>query len=137
MQISFLSKAIVTTLSIILASGCVSEYDEKRANMIITALPTEVADCTFLGELDTPGYTMIGAARFNLKLQAANLNATHLVETHAYSFPMVGRLLGVALSGRAYRCPVGKGPILPNEEANLKYDFPMMMPEYDTGNRIR
>ncbi len=114
-----------------LTTGCVSEYDEKRAEKIITALPTEVSGCTFLGDVDSPGYTMIGGARFNLKLQAANLGATHLVETYAYTTRMIGRLLGVALSGRAYKCPIGKGPLLPNQEAYIKHDFPMNAPEYD------
>jgi hypothetical protein len=37
-------------------------------------------------------------------------------------------MLGVALSGRAYKCPVGKGPIVTNDEALLKRDFPLVDP---------
>ena len=47
---------------------------------------------------------------------------------HAYPVRMIGRMLGVALSGRAYKCPVGKGPIVTNDEALLKRDFPLVDP---------
>ncbi len=128
MQIKFIREIVLAAIAAVFVTGCVSEYDEKRANKIITALPTEVAGCTFLGDVDTAGATAIGVSRFYLKLRAAELNATHIVETHAYTVGLAGRIAGVALSGRAYRCPVGKGPILPNKDAEIKYDAPLIVP---------
>ncbi len=128
MQIRFIKDVTIVAIAAILLSGCVSKSDEKRAEKIITALPTEVAGCTFLGDVDTAGSTTIGVSRFYLKLRAADRNATHLVETHAYTVGLAGRIAGVALSGRAYRCPLGKGPILPNKDAEIKYDAPLIVP---------
>lgn len=109
-------------------SGCVSPEEVASANKIITALPTEVEGCTFLGDVDTAGSANIENARFFLKRDVALKGGTHLVEMHAYPVRMIGRMLGVALYGRAYKCPVGKGPIVTNDEALLKRDFPLVDP---------
>ena len=47
-------------------SGCVSPEEVASANKIITALPTEVEGCTFLGDVDTAGSANIENARFFL-----------------------------------------------------------------------
>ncbi len=113
-------------------AGCVSPEDKARADKIVTALPQEVEGCYFIRDLDNPtGYSTIHSARFNLKLQAANLGATHIVEMHATTIRISFRLLGVSLSARAYKCPLGKGPLMTSEDAKLKVDFPMMDPEQD------
>lgn len=112
--------AAVLSLSTALLSGCMSEQDIAAAEGVITALPTEVEGCTFLGNVDTVPRVVITNARFDLKLKAASLGATHVVETFAYPALLTGGWdYGVALSGRAYLCPQGKGPILPKKEAEL------------------
>lgn len=113
--------AAVLGLSSLLLTGCVSDQEIASANSVITALPTEVEGCTFLGNIDTLPRMTITNARFDLRLKAANLGATHVVETFAYP-ALMGRPgwdYGVAMSGRAYLCPEGKGPILPKAEAKL------------------
>lgn len=52
-------------------SGCVSPEEVASANKIITALPTEVEGCTFLGDVDTAGSANIENARFFLKRDVA------------------------------------------------------------------
>ncbi|MBP5244263.1 MAG: hypothetical protein J6Z28_06045 [Succinivibrio sp.] len=116
-------------------TGCMSAQEQEAANKIITALPTEVEGCTFIADVDNSGpYSTVPMARFNLKHQAAQLGATHLVEKYAYTAHITYKLLGVVLSGRAYKCPLGKGPIMNNEAGKLQYDFPMTDPEQDIIN---
>ncbi|SFS38172.1 hypothetical protein SAMN02910357_00432 [Succinivibrio dextrinosolvens] len=116
-------------------TGCMSAEEQAAANRIITALPTEVEGCTFIADVDNSGpYSTVHMARFNLKHQAAQMGATHLVEKYAYTSHITFKLLGVVLSGRAYKCPAGKGPILDNEKGKLQYDFPMTDPEQDIIN---
>lgn len=113
-------------------TGCMSAQEQEAANRIITALPTEVEGCTFIADVDNSGpYSTVAMARFNLKHQSAQLGATHLVEKYAYTSHITFKLLGVVLSGRAYKCPLGKGPIVNNEKGKLQYDFPMTDPEQD------
>lgn len=122
-----LSLALITSIPFFL-NACISPQEEAMANQVITALPSEVEGCTFLGNVDADARFMIGQARFDLKLQAARLGATHLVETFAYARQMSNLTceIGVALSGRAYKCPIGKGPIVenPKAQATLPYDLP-------------
>ncbi len=118
-----------------LLTGCMSSEEIDSANRVITALPTEVEGCTFLADLDNSSpYVTVASARFNLKKQASKIGATHLVEKYAYTQHISYRLLGVVLSGRAYKCPLGKGPLINNEEGKLKYDFPMNDPGQDIIN---
>lgn len=85
--------------------GCASLDERDLAAGVVTALPADVtADCTFLGNVDTGARSTIGAARLSLRLQTARLDGNLLVETHAYALPRLRHDVGVALSGRAYRC---------------------------------
>ena len=91
--------------------GCTSQAELDMAQNVITALPNEVEGCEFIDNVDTTGAFNIQGGRTYLKLQTARLGGTHLVETIAYPVQMSFRGdLGVGLSGRAYKCPVGKGP---------------------------
>ena len=97
----------------LLLSGCVSDFERNIAYKVITALPQEVQNCEFIADVDTTPRATVNNARFDLKLQAAKLGATHVVETHAYAAPIglyFSPDIGVALSGRAYICPEGIGP---------------------------
>lgn len=111
-----------------LLSACTSAHDEAMAERVITAMPTEVRGCTFLGNVDTAPRMTIENARFDLKLKAASIGATHIIESYAYA-QLLNRLssdVGIALSGRAYRCPEGLGPIT-NEtkgQARIPYNLP-------------
>ena len=101
--------------------GCYSKQELNEANKIITALPTEVEGCTFIADVDTNApFAHIDNARFSLKMAVAKLGGTHLVETHVYPRPLTRRMLGVGLSGRAYKCPKGKGPLVSNDKALLQ-----------------
>lgn len=91
-----------------LAGGCTSQAERELAAGVVTALPGEVMEhCAFIDNVDTSGRSSIGAARFSLQLQTARLGGNLLVETHAYAVPRPYHASGVALSGRAYRCPPG------------------------------
>lgn len=100
-------------------SGCVSPQEEAMANSVITALPQEVQGCTFLGDVDSVSRATIGSARFEVKLQTAKMGGTHVVETYAYPMMLSWPDFGIAITGRAYRCPAGKGPIVDNPEGKL------------------
>ena len=106
-------------------SSCYSDAEVSDANKVITALPQEIEGCSFIKDVDTIGArATIEQARFELKLKASRMGATHLVETHVYPGVLARGLLGVGLSARAYRCPAGKGPKLDNEEGKTRYEIP-------------
>lgn len=120
-------------LSALLLGGCISpeqmKANEEMANSVITALPTEVQGCTFLGEVDARPRMSIATTRYELKILAAKLGATHVVETLSYP-QKLNRLTwdyGVALTGRAYLCPEGLGPKVNNPQGELK--MPDHMPQ--------
>lgn len=114
--------------SAIVLNGCTSAQDEALANSVITALPNEVRGCVFLGNVDTAPRMTIENARFDLKLKAGMIGATHVTESYAYAqlLNRLSRDVGIALSGRAYRCPHGLGPIIsdPQAKARLPYSLP-------------
>ena len=107
-----------------LLSGCISQAEQNAANRIITALPAEVEGCAFINDVDSYSSISMSGARFQLKLAAAKLNATHIVETFAVPTVITRSILGVSLSGRAYRCPQGKGPKMAAANAETQYDIP-------------
>ena len=115
----------LTVSSAWLLNGCYSDAEMQSATKVITALPQEVAGCTFIADVDTNGArAMMEQARLELKIKAAKLGATHLVETFVYPGVLTRSLLGVGLSARAYKCPAGKGPIVENKEVQKKYEIP-------------
>lgn len=122
-------KYAVVTLSVasaLVLNGCAA-YTPQEEDMIasvVTALPSEVEGCTFLGDVNNHyGAVNLESARRNLKLKTAQLGGNHLVETNMSVMPGFflyndGPFLhgpsGMApteffLSGRAYNCPAGKG----------------------------
>ncbi len=106
-------------------NGCYSDQELANASRIITALPEEIKGCVFLGDVDTSGaLAMMEQARFELKMKASRLGATHLVETFVYPGVLTRSILGVGLSGRAYKCPEGKGPLTANASAQKQYEIP-------------
>lgn len=105
-------------------SGCATEEEIKAAKQIITSMPNEVAGCTFIADIDTHGSAMMDGARFFLKLEASKLGATHVVEQFAYPVLIGPQVIGVALTGRAYRCPQGLGPKLEENKAYLQFEIP-------------
>ncbi len=114
-----LRPALLTAAACLLCS-CVSPQEEAAAARVITALPQEVAGCTFLGDIDSYSRATIGAARFEIKLQAAHLGATHMVEMHVFPQLMGPSFdFGYVLTARAYKCPLGLGPKLANPQAQL------------------
>lgn len=127
-KLSFATALAAAVACAPLLNGCSSAYDEAMAFGVITALPYEVRGCAFLGNVDTPPRMTIENARYDLKLKAAKLGASHLVETYAYG-QLLNRLsvdVGVALSGRAYRCPLDVGPVMNNPygQAHIQYGLP-------------
>ncbi len=105
-------------------SGCLSEAEINAAKKVITALPQEVLGCTFLADVDSSGSAIIENARFFLQLEASRHGATHVVEQFAYPVLIGPRTIGVAMTGRAYRCPVGSGPKVEGERAHLPFEIP-------------
>lgn len=102
--------------------------NEQAAAQVISVQESAVSQCTFLEEIDTPARATIGNARYELKLAASRLGATHVVERFAYAQPYnnLDWELGIALTGRAYRCPTGTGPQQddPSSFKTLPYDMP-------------
>lgn len=119
-------------------NGCMSpeeaQNNERLASSVVTALPLEVQGCTFLGEVDARPRMTIANSRYELKILAAKLGATHVVETLSYP-QKLNRMTwdyGVALTGRAYLCPEGLGPKVSNPQAELK--MPEHMPQATLNN---
>lgn len=128
--------ALVVSASLVVVSGCATApEDQAMIESVVTALPQEVEGCTFVGNVDNDyiSYTM-QAARNNLRFKAAQLGANTLVETHLAVTPSMSYLYpdpwfghgawantmnapSFFLSGRAYRCPAGKGPLRPEQGA--------------------
>ena len=124
-QVKTLLSVVVTLSFVALLNGCYSDAEMQSAGKVITALPQEVAGCTFVGDVDTNGArAMMEQARLELKIKAAKLGATHLVETFVYPGVLTRSLLGVGLSARAYKCPAGKGPIVESKDGQKKYEIP-------------
>lgn len=111
-----------------LVSACATPPENQaKIDSVITALPTEVEKCTFLGEVDSQFLTFVlEEARNRLKIQTANLGGNTLVETHlavsstcSYMYPdpwfdhpawaNTMNNQGFYLTGRAYYCPDGMG----------------------------
>lgn len=107
-------------LSTPLICSCYSQEQIDGANNVITALATEIDGCTFIKDIDSNAAARIESARFELKMKAASLQGTHIVETHAFPTRLIGRTVGVVLSARVYRCPLGKGPVLAAPESLTK-----------------
>ncbi|MGN0915184.1 MAG: hypothetical protein ACI4NE_02355 [Succinivibrio sp.] len=107
-----------------LLQGCYSDDEIASAHKIITALPTEIEGCTFVADLDSGGFATIENARFYLKHLTVKAGGTHLVETYAVPTVITARTVGVILSGRAYKCPLGLGPKVESEESRTKIDLP-------------
>lgn len=124
---SKLAALLVASCSLIFA-GCSLAENEQAAAQVISAQESAVSKCTFLEEIDTPARVTISNARYELKLAASRLGATHVVERFAYAQPYnnLEWELGIALTGRAYRCPTGTGPQQddPSSFKTLPYDMP-------------
>lgn len=117
----FLPLSLTTVLSLCLTVSCISQEEIDAANKIITAMPTEVTGCTFVGDVDVNPHATMGNARFDMKRMAAAMGATHVVEINAFCAP-IGAFpyFGYALTGRVYWCPEGLGPKVAVPEANLE-----------------
>lgn len=105
----------------LLLNGCASPEQSQMAAQVITALPHEVKDCIFIDNIDARPRMSLASARFDFKLKAAQLGATHVIEAIAYP-ERPNKLswdFGLALSGRAYKCPAGVGPTQDNPEGIL------------------
>lgn len=115
----------------VLLTGCAtSPEDQAKIDSVVTALPTEVTQCTFLGDVATTSFTL-PSAREDLKLQTAELGGNHLVETsvNAVNSPAFGYgfrgepyFYGMDttfyLSGRAYFCSPGTGVVRPLQQSS-------------------
>ena len=130
---AWLSSAACMVCSALLLSGCsTSAEDEAKINSVITALPTEVVGCTFLGEVDSGSHTFtLQSARNYMRLAAAELGANTVVETHVivtpdlpmylWPDPIFGRPYyspymdseTFYVTGRAYHCALGQGVKVP------------------------
>lgn len=130
-------------------NGCAAYTPEEESMIasVVTALPTEVEGCTFLGDVANQyGAVNLASARNQIKLQAAMLGANHVVETNMgvspgmffyRDSPFIAGPSGYTpdqfyLTGRAYICPEGKGvktlPRQPKQSEMLKAD-PKDLPE--------
>lgn len=121
--LAYLKKTAVcccTLLSSVLICSCYSQEQIDSANKIITALSTEIEGCTFIKDIDSNAAARIENARFELKMKAESIGGTHIVETHAYPTRLIGRSVGVVLSARVYKCPLGKGPLVASEGSLTK-----------------
>ena len=126
-----MKKLLFLAFCLLFLNGCAQMMAEREAGKkVIIASEEEVAGCTFLGDVDSAHSVVNEGARFWLKVAAAKLGATHVVETHGYAVA-VGNDLGIAHSGRAYRCPLGTGPLSDNKEAQIETELPVYNPLED------
>lgn len=114
----------VTTALVLNGCAAYTPQEEDMIASVVTAMPSEVVGCTFVGDVNNHyGAVNLESARRLLKLKTAQLGGNHLVETNMSVMPGFffyddGPFLhgpsGMApteffLSGRAYSCPTGKG----------------------------
>lgn len=108
-------------MCLLLATSCISQEEIDEVNKVVTAMPSEVQGCTFVGDVDVSPRATMGNARFDMKRKALYLGATHVVEINAFCAP-IGAFpdFGYAMTGRAYWCPEGLGPKVAIPEARLE-----------------
>ncbi len=130
-----MSLIVVASLSLCL-SACISNEELALADNVETALPNEVKNCTFIADVDTnTAYPNISIARKYLKLKSYELGATHLVQTFAYPVQMGFYCdFGIALTGRAYKCPVSKNTFNDNHIFENKNVFSKDKDVFDDKN---
>lgn len=61
-----------------------SAEDQALVESVVTALPNEVAGCTFVGDINQRAYSVEGAQNF-AKIEAAKMGANHIVITNIVS----------------------------------------------------
>jgi len=110
-----LAASVCTAGAVFLLQGCISQAEIDDANTVVTALPTEVKGCTFLGDIDADIGANASMARFYLKREAKKMGATHVVDNHSVAAVLAPSSVGLYFIGRAYRCPTGAGPLLPDK----------------------
>lgn len=121
LKLSVRAGLCAAAMTLVSACNSTDPQTQSMIDSVVTALPSEVEGCTFLGNVDTDyGSYSIQAARNHLRLKTAQLGGNHLVETHLgvsagtvfYSRHWGGPYADpdtYLLSGRAYFCPEGKG----------------------------
>lgn len=82
-------KLVVLVGTAVGLSACsISPEDQALIDSVVTALPSEVEGCSFVGNVDNLMLRpTIEGARNDLRLQAARLGANHVVETHLVVTP--------------------------------------------------
>lgn len=118
----------IAAAAVLFVSGCASDDEHEGIRLVINADASGVKGCTFLGNFETTPRATIENARYDLKLITVRRGGTHLVEQHAYVDRM-NKLtddMGIAITGRIYRCPAGVGSTIDNPDARVKleYDLP-------------
>lgn len=113
-----------------LLSGCASNEEKEGMRLVINAAEDQVKGCLFLGNFETTPRATIENARYDLKLIAVRRGGTHIVEQQAYA-DLMNRLsddMGIAISARIYKCPVGKGSTVDNPAARVKLEYDLPQP---------
>lgn len=114
-------KIILVILISLLLQGCYSKEEIQSAEKIINASSEEVSSCLLLDTIQSHGNLSLDNARFQLKLIASRLGATHLVETKTLPYIFDENFIGVILKGQAFKCPLEQGPIKDNEKSKLTF----------------
>lgn len=126
----------ISLLGLFGLTACSSQSSRSYGGVVI-AEPYEVRGCAFIGNIDTPPRYTIETARHDLLVRAASIGATHVIENYAYATALnrFSMEQGIAISGRAYMCPNGRGPIINNPRGyvHLQYDLPH--PEVNNDDR--
>ena len=86
-------KIILVILISLLLQGCYSKEEIQSAEKIINASSEEVSSCLLLDTIQSHGNLSLDNARFQLKLIASRLGATHLVETKTLPYFLMRILL--------------------------------------------
>ena len=118
--------AIFSALSLSLVA-CSAIAPQDTGHSIIETSALNVSKCKFIGNVDSIARITTQSARFDLKNKAANMGATHIVETLIYTAKLgLSNEYGPAISARAYICPEGEGGDKTINEALLPYEYEVL-----------
>lgn len=103
-----IKSTLLLLLSIITLSSC-AYYEEQniKANSVYLVTENDVTNCEKLAIIDSSVRYLIENARYDIKVKAYDLNATHVVQSLVYTAALQNDFeFGIGISAIAYKCPL-------------------------------
>ncbi len=103
-----IKSALLLLISMITLSSC-AYYEEQniKANSVYLVVEDDVKNCEKVGVVDSAIRYVVENARYDIKVKAYDLNATHIVQSLVYTGAIQNDFdFGVGISAIAYKCPL-------------------------------